>query len=111
MFLTAYREGQPVFALKDGRPCSFVMGFVQFPDGVSWCDDSILNGQNPRPPYHHHYGKVEFDGAIARCDGLAFSPVEDESIAAQWDDLNTTPERERVRHERIERTLREERSL
>lgn len=110
MFINDYRNGQPVVAAVNGLPHSLVMGFVQFDDGVSWCDDSILNPPNPNLAHHHLYGEVEYDGHTVRCGDVLFSPVERGSVAsASWNAMGTSSGAERHRHESVENELREER--
>jgi 5-methylcytosine-specific restriction endonuclease McrA len=110
VFLSDYEAGQPVAAARDGSVCSLVMGFVLFEDGLSWCDDSILNPPNPNHAFHHLYGDVVFSGSSVSCGDVSFAPIEQGSHAAAcWNAMRTSSANELSRHQVIETGLREDR--
>lgn len=71
-----YDRGEPVVAITPHGYRSFVMGLVFHEDGLSWCDDSVLNDMNSRHPYHHLDDKVVNHGWMLCCAGVRFVPLD-----------------------------------
>lgn len=87
MFFVDYTRQQPVVVKKDGKLIGIPCAFVMFPDGVSWCDDGVLQeGYCSNNPYHHLYGPVEVNDVGILCDGYSFESAEDgdQEVAKAW---------------------------
>jgi hypothetical protein len=86
-FFPDYMKCWPVCVRKDGKLFGIPCAFVIFEDGVSWCDDGVLQeGYCSHHPYHHLCGPVEIKEKAVICNGWSFEPADawDTEAAKAW---------------------------
>jgi hypothetical protein len=114
MFLIDYIQCWPVAVRKDGKTIGIPCAFVMFPDGVSWCDDGVLQeGYCSHHPYHHLFGEIEITDKALTCDGWSFESIAvvDDDAAGPWNWCKSRVTDWMSTHENYEYELRRDRPM